>query len=286
MHWLMRLNPVTYVVGGLRQLLYRSTPQSLARATFRRGVAAVALHQCFRPAAICGDHRVTSPLGRHGGPLEETYNESTSGSRRIGRLLPVRAGGLTIFLATRTTWNRPEAAQVVSKDDPHPSGTETRGQHRSIPSQPFELTDQSGKTFNSESLAGKVWVGSIFFADCPSTCRVQNNRVAELQREFGDQGVEFVSITCDPANDTPARLAEYSRLFGADPAKWHFLTGDLLLIREIGNNKFGIVVEEEVHSDRLIVFDREGQVVGTYRSTQRDEFLKAQQKLRDLLASP
>ena len=37
--------------------------------------------------------------------------------------------------------------------------------------------------------------------------------------------VEFVSITLDPARDTPEALASYARNFGADPAAWHFLTG-------------------------------------------------------------
>ena len=38
--------------------------------------------------------------------------------------------------------------------------------------------------------------------------------------------VEFVSITLDPKRDNPEVLNRYARLFGADLAAWHFLTGE------------------------------------------------------------
>jgi protein SCO1/2 len=106
-----------------------------------------------------------------------------------------------------------------------------------------------------------------------------------LQREFGPRGVHFVSITCDPKHDTPKQLADYSRVFTSEPQTWHFLTGDLDLIKRIGNHRLGIAVDEQVHSDRLVIFDRDGNLVGTYSTTKRDELLKAQQALEDLLAS-
>jgi cytochrome oxidase Cu insertion factor (SCO1/SenC/PrrC family) len=149
----------------------------------------------------------------------------------------------------------------------------------------FRLTDQQGREFDSRSLDGKVWVGSVFFADCPSVCRAQNQRISELQHEFAELGVEFVSITCDPENDTPRRLADYSLIFNAQPDRWHFLTGDLALIRRIGSDMLQVAVEEEVHSDRLVVFGRDGKIAGSFRSTDRDEFLKAQVKLRELVGA-
>jgi protein SCO1 len=37
--------------------------------------------------------------------------------------------------------------------------------------------------------------------------------------------VEFVSISLDPVRDTPEVLAQYAKIFSADTAHWHFLTG-------------------------------------------------------------
>jgi cytochrome oxidase Cu insertion factor (SCO1/SenC/PrrC family) len=185
-------------------------------------------------------------------------------------LLFLFAGAMLLWFASGLSESRSGSSIAVVDDDAH---------SEKLPSLPagelltdFELQDQNGATFASTSLAGKVWVGSVFFSSCPSTCRVQNMRVAELQKAFGDQGVEFVSVTCDPEKDTVATLASYSKMFDADSDRWHFLTGDFPLIRRIGVEKFGIVVQKETHSDRLILFDRDGSKVGSYRSTQSEDF--------------
>src|SRR5262249_31330407 len=38
--------------------------------------------------------------------------------------------------------------------------------------------------------------------------------------------VRFVSITLDPARDSPEALRRYMKAYDADPAFWSFLTGD------------------------------------------------------------
>ena len=148
----------------------------------------------------------------------------------------------------------------------------------------FTLTDQTHKPFDSQQLKGKVWVGSIFFATCPSTCRMQNQQVQKLQHEFKDQGLQLVSITCDPEVDTPEKLLQYARLFNADSKVWHFLTGDIELIRKVGGRRFGITVDQKVHSDRLVLMGRDGEVIGTYRSLLPDQVVKLRSKLSELLS--
>lgn len=129
----------------------------------------------------------------------------------------------------------------------------------------FELTERSGKKFDSRSMDGQVWVASFFFASCPVECVNQNNQVAALAREFGPKGVTFVSITCDPENDSPARLRDYANRFKADEKQWLFLTGDQLHIRRIGAERFALGVDKATHSSRLVVVDRNGEVRGRFR---------------------
>ena len=90
--------------------------------------------------------------------------------------------------------------------------------------------------------------------------------------------MRYVSITCDPDNDTPAALKKYAEHFKADPAHWNFLTGDMNLIRKIGNDMFKVSVETGTHSDRAFIVDRAGQVRGRFRTTEPDqlEMLKKQ----------
>ena len=45
---------------------------------------------------------------------------------------------------------------------------------------PFQLTDQSGASFDSQSLAGKVWVANFFFTRCQATCPKQSLEVKQL----------------------------------------------------------------------------------------------------------
>ena len=105
-----------------------------------------------------------------------------------------------------------------------------------------------------------------------------------MQQKYADRGVEFVSFTCDPEEDTPAHLLEYGRQFNADADKWHFLTGDFDLVKQVGDEMLKITVEKETHSDRLVLFDREGQIRAAYRSTKIHEFEKLCEVIDKLLA--
>jgi protein SCO1/2 len=150
----------------------------------------------------------------------------------------------------------------------------------------FVLTDQDGKPFDSASLRGKVWVGSFFFTNCPAVCWRLNQTLAGLQQTNPQSKVRYLSITCDPANDTPAALTKYAKHFQADPARWTFLTGDMNLIRRIGNDFFQVAVETETHSDRAFVVDRAGQVRGRFRLTEPEQVEMLKRLVAQLEAEP
>jgi protein SCO1/2 len=99
------------------------------------------------------------------------------------------------------------------------------------PSPSVELTDQQGRPFRLADRKGKAVLVSFVFTTCNGTCPATTRelvRVQEVLQEAGFWGrrVEFVSITLDPANDTPETLARYAQAFGCDPKAWHFLTGE------------------------------------------------------------
>lgn len=140
----------------------------------------------------------------------------------------------------------------------------------------FVLTDQDGKPFDSRSLDGKVWVASYFFVNCPGTCWRLNQALQAIQAEKPGSEVRYVSITCDPENDTPEALKTYAQHFKADPAKWTFVTGPLDLVQRIGQDIFQISVAKASHTDRACVVDRQGKVRGRFLLTdpQQVELLK------------
>src|SRR5215217_2989450 len=92
-----------------------------------------------------------------------------------------------------------------------------------------ELIDQDGQKlrFYSDVLKNKVVVINTFFTTCTNICPPMNRNFEKIQEALGDRlgkDVFLVSITVDPATDTPTRLKEYGRRFHARPG-WMFLTG-------------------------------------------------------------
>jgi protein SCO1/2 len=151
---------------------------------------------------------------------------------------------------------------------------------------PFRLTDQTGAEFSSADLAGKVWMGAIFFSNCPGPCFRENQAVAEILEEIDDPDFMVVSLTCDPTNDTPDVLRRYGDRFAADHARWKFLTGDLDVIKAVGQGTFKLPVELGVHSERGVVFDRRGRLRGGYHLLQQDRVEELKKLIREVLAEP
>jgi cytochrome oxidase Cu insertion factor (SCO1/SenC/PrrC family) len=146
----------------------------------------------------------------------------------------------------------------------------------------FQLTERSGKPFDSASLDGQVWVASFFFSSCPGACLKMNGTIAELHKELADLPIRFVSITVDPKNDTPERLREYARHYGADPERWLFLTGDAEAIRRLATDEFGVAFAATTHSERLFVVGRDGRIESSYRGTDPTDIELVKRKLSEL----
>lgn len=149
----------------------------------------------------------------------------------------------------------------------------------------FEFKDQLGQPFGSKDLQGRVWLGSFFFADCPSICVEQNARIAQLHRRFRERGVEIINITVTPDKDPPHRLWDYANRFEADHASWKFLTGkELNYVRQVGNDIFGLPAADETHTSHVAVFDGEGQKQGAFNVTNEVEYTKLINKVEALLS--
>jgi protein SCO1/2 len=87
------------------------------------------------------------------------------------------------------------------------------------------LTNQHGKTVELDSWPGKTVLLVPFLSLCQDVCPlITGNLVAVAQSLRADHGaskVQIVELTIDPGRDTPARLAAYAKLTGAD---WQLVT--------------------------------------------------------------
>ena len=73
---------------------------------------------------------------------------------------------------------------------------------------------------------GRPVVLSFIYTTCTTVCPVQTQVLARLQSKLGPESerVLFASVSIDPEQDTPSRLAAYARSHGAGP-QWRFYTG-------------------------------------------------------------
>ncbi len=129
----------------------------------------------------------------------------------------------------------------------------------------WRLTERSGKEMGSEELKGTPYIASFFFATCPVVCVRQNDQVRLLQEKFKKLPIKLVSITCDPENDTPEKLAEYATRMTADPDRWLFFTGDWNYLQRISAEVFfnGLHQPKE-HIEKFLLFSAEGKLIAEY----------------------
>jgi protein SCO1 len=133
----------------------------------------------------------------------------------------------------------------------------------------FTLTSESAEAFDSQTLAGKVWVADFMFTRCMGPCPRMSSRMHWLQKQTADVAdLRLVSFTIDPEHDTPAVLAEYARRFRAAPGRWRFLTGPAATLQELNRNgfKLGDIDGSMMHSTRFVLVDRRGRIRGYYRT--------------------
>jgi cytochrome oxidase Cu insertion factor (SCO1/SenC/PrrC family) len=112
----------------------------------------------------------------------------------------------------------------------------------------FALIERSGQSVTRADLLGKVWIASVIFTRCVEECPLVSNHMARLQAAFAaEPDVRLVSITVDPAYDTPEILTRYAQSFAAQPQRWLFLTGDKTTIYRLVREGFhlGLLDPEE-----------------------------------------
>ncbi len=73
---------------------------------------------------------------------------------------------------------------------------------------------------------GRPVLLNFIFTTCSSICPLTSRTLEEFQRKLGSEAarIHLMSISIDPEQDTPARLAEYARKFHAGP-EWQYYTG-------------------------------------------------------------
>lgn len=139
----------------------------------------------------------------------------------------------------------------------------------------FELVDERGRPFGSKQLKGHVYVANFVFTACPAVCPRLMERMAQVQHRSRNaaNAVHLVTISVDPENDTPEKMAAYGRRFRASPYRWSLLTGDYKVIEETTVKGFKLAMGKDAdnmfeifHSERFVLVDYAGNIRGYYEA--------------------
>lgn len=129
------------------------------------------------------------------------------------------------------------------------------------------LLDQNNQRFRLSDFKGSVLAITFIFTRCPlpDFCPRMSEQFSAVQREFRADGAKWhlLSISIDPAYDTPERLAAYAARYRAETTRWTFATGETSDINNL-TSVFGLQTKREGtelnHTLRTVVVDAAGRV--------------------------
>ncbi|MEX0323729.1 MAG: SCO family protein [Puniceicoccaceae bacterium] len=134
----------------------------------------------------------------------------------------------------------------------------------------FSLYDSDGSLFQSESLKGNYVVMNFIFTRCanPVMCPAATARMVELQEMAEAEGIaDFhqVSVTLDPAYDTPGIFRAYAQDKGIDTSTFHLLGGSVDVCNDL-KKQMGVLSEpdeQEIirHTMSTALIDPTGKII-------------------------
>ena len=167
--------------------------------------------------------------------------------------------------------------RVLSPGEPPAPGATGIGIAELAPG--FALVDQGGEEVVLDALRGRVILLDFIYTRCPGPCPALTGLHVAVQRSLaaeslgGGDGlredrIQFLSISLDPASDTPEALRAYARERGVDFVNWSFLTGAPEQLREVAAAyAVATIGEGEISLDHPLatyVIDVEGRVAERY----------------------
>ena len=150
----------------------------------------------------------------------------------------------------------------------------------------LELLDQNGRKihFYTDLIKGQTVAINFIFTTCTTICPPLGATFARVQKELGDKAgrdVRFISISVDPATDTPERLKAWGAKFHAGDG-WTFVTGDKPDVDELLRALGASSARREDHSPTVLIGnDAIGAWTRTYGLTKSSQLV---QIISDMMA--
>jgi protein SCO1 len=243
------------------------------QSVFRRSFCLLLL-ACLLSAVGCGQS-ATSTLAAHETSKTETASASIGSSAKMST-----SKGPSPCCKVAASSNEPAvnanepAAKAEVKIQTIPGGI-------ALPD--ISLVNQDGESvrFHSDLVKGRIAAISFIFTTCKGICPPIGANFAALQRQlgrrFGDH-VALISVSVDPATDTPDRLKAWRDRFGGGPG-WTLLTGAKQDVDHLLKDLEVFTADKNDHSPFILLGD---EAAGTWS---RVHGLTAPEKLAEIIAN-
>lgn len=200
----------------------------------------------------------TTTVGRASLPTGD-YDALRVGGQVVEAHLAVRADQVVPILVA-TAAGKPVRNGVYAGSDQCNIGlNELSGQM--VKMSPYQLLDQDGRPFTSDTSSGHITVLAAFHTTCQDTCPIYTGLFFDLRRQL-PPSVHLVEATTDPTTDTPAVLRQYAGSIGAG---WTFATGTQAQMQEFWQPLGVQLSGEQLHTSTLALIDGHGYIRSVYR---------------------
>jgi protein SCO1/2 len=133
----------------------------------------------------------------------------------------------------------------------------------------FQLIDESGAPFSSDSLKGKIWLAAFYSIHDPNLPKI-TERLLNINFKYRDQkDIVIVSIETNPKPEEDEQRRNYvqnNTRYLKSRQKWKYLTGSQSAIDSLMHGAFFIQDLKKEALFRLI--DPNGQIRGMYGNTE------------------
>ena len=140
------------------------------------------------------------------------------------------------------------AASLVLAAVAATAGTHAALANTYLPNVVVRTQDGARVRFYEDLIKDKVVLINFMFTSCTNQCPRTTANLVKVAEQLGDRlgrDVRMISVTLDPATDTPAVLRNYSHRYGTKPG-WYFVTGRQKDIDAETNDREAILRGDEV----------------------------------------
>ncbi len=206
-----------------------------------------------RQAAAQAKTAQPKPIAYYSCPMHESVKSKSPGKcPKCGMVLRAVHEDEALTQAAAAT---PDEATAQTSETR--AGGDGYGQISKMNIPDVELLDQDGRKihFYTDLVKGKTVVINFIFTTCTTICPPLGATFARVQKDLGERvgrDVHFISISVDPATDTPERLKVWGAKFKAG-AGWTFVTGDKPSIDNLLNALAASTARREDHSPTVLI---------------------------------